>query len=330
MRPRPPSGAGEDAEVAGVRVGVEHAGEPRALEEEPHEELAVVVALLLGPLADDVGERVGGVEPLGDQHLLAHRHHGGDHDVGVVGEGLGVRRLRLRLEAVVELVGGTRLQLGHERLDVEPREDRRDAAREAGDLAQVGHQRLAGAGVLDLDRDVALGAVVGGVVEPPAAVDLADRRGGGRGSVEPDQPLLPVGAEVGRELLAHGGGGHRGSRVLERGEVLAVGSGQLLGQRRLHHAQHLAELHRAALELAERAEQLLGRALLHLAQHGVGVAPAEALAEADGGAPGVPQGQRRESCRAGRGLAWELGHAPIIPPAPIRARSGSEVVARRA
>ena len=75
-----------------MRVGVEHPGAAGALEEEAHEELAVVVALRLGALADDVGQRVRRLQPLGDQHLAADGDHGRHHDVGVVGEGLGERR----------------------------------------------------------------------------------------------------------------------------------------------------------------------------------------------------------------------------------------------
>ena len=61
----------EDPEVARVRVGVQHAGARRAGEQEPHEQLAVVVALLLGALADDRGQRVRALQPLGDQHVVA-------------------------------------------------------------------------------------------------------------------------------------------------------------------------------------------------------------------------------------------------------------------
>ena len=235
---------------------------------------------------------------------------------GCAVERLGVRRLRLGLEVVVELVGGAGLQLGHERLDVEPGEDGGDAAGEPGDLAQVAHQRLAGAGVLHLDRDLAL--LARRVVEPPAAVDLTDG-GGGRGrAVEPHQALGPVGAEVGGELLAHGRGRHRRCGVLERGEVLAVGGGDVLGQRGLEDAQRLAELHRPALELAQGAEELLGRALLHLGEHRLRGPAAQPLAEAHGLSSGVAQ---REGCEPGGargGLAGELGHGPIVvgPPNP--------------
>ena len=79
----------------------------------------------------------------------------GDDDVGVVAEGLGERALRLGLEGVVELVRGAGLELGDQRLDVDAGEDRADAARQPGELAQVAHQGLAGAGVLHLHGHVA-------------------------------------------------------------------------------------------------------------------------------------------------------------------------------
>ena len=312
-----------------MRVGVEHAGEPGALEEEPHEELAVVVALLLGPLADDVGQRVRGVQPLGHDHLLAHRHHGGHHDVGVVVEGLGVRRLRLGLECVVELVGGARLELGHEGLDVEAGEDGRDAAGHPGDLAQVAHQRLAGAGVLHLDRDVSLVAVLAWSSHRPRWTCPMEAAAVGAPSSHTSRSPQSAPRWV-VELLSHGRGRHRRSGVLERGEVLAVGSGDVLGQRGLEHAQRLAELHRPALELAQGAEELLGRALLHLAEHHVRGAATEPLAEAHRGATGVAQWQCCQPGRASGGLAWELGHGAIVPSTPIRCRSRSEGVRARA
>ena len=163
----------------------------------------------------------------------------------------------------------------------------------------------------------------GGVVDPPAAVDLADRRGGGRRAVEPDQPLPPVVTEVGGELLAHGGGRHRGSGVLQRGEVLAVGRGQLLGKRRLQHAQRLAELHRAALELAERAEQLLGGALLDLDQHGVGVRPPRRLPKPMAGVRRTPGAAPRDvPCgRRPCGGARSWRHYPLPCQSEVRLRS---------
>ena len=100
--------------------------------------------------------------------------------------------LRLGLEVVVELVVGAGLELRDQRLDLDARHERADGAGEPGELAQVGQQRLAGAGVLHLDRDLA-------AVVPAALVHLADRRRRGRAAVEPDQLLAPVGPEVALE-----------------------------------------------------------------------------------------------------------------------------------
>ena len=130
--------------------------------------------------------------------------------------------------------------------------------------------------------------------------------------VEPDEPLGPVVAEVRGQLLAHGRGRHRGSGVLQRGEVLAVGSADLLGQGGLQDAEGLAELHRTALELAQGAEQLLGGALLHLGEHRLGGLAAEPLAEPHRLPAGVAERERSESGRARGSLAGELGHAPIV------------------
>ena len=76
------------------------------------------------------------------------------------------------------------------------------------------------------------------------------RRRRGRSAVQPDQLVLPVRAEALRDLVADGLGRHRRRGVLQPGQLLAVGAGDLLGQRRLEHAQRLPELHRPALELA--------------------------------------------------------------------------------
>ena len=73
--------------------------------------------------------------------------------------------------------------------------------------------------------------------------------------------------------MVHGGRRHRGSGVLELGQLVAVGRRELLGQRRLHDRERLPHLHGAALELAQRLEELLGGALLHVEHHGFGAAP---------------------------------------------------------
>ena len=139
-------------------------------------------------------------------------------------------------------------------------------------------------------------------------VDLADAGRGGRAAVEPDQVVGPVGPEVGGQLVAHRLGRHRRRVVLQAGEVLPVGRHQLVGQGGLEHAQRLAELHRPALELAERLEELLGRALLHLGEHRVRRGAAQPPPEAHRRTSCVAQRQGGEAGAAGEGLARELGH----------------------
>ena len=152
---------------------------------------------------------------------------------------------------------------------------------------QVGPQGLVGARVLDLDGDLA-------AVGPDRLVHLADacrRDGVSSNDVE---PLPPLGAELGVEHPVHLGRGQRRSILLQLGQRLAVGLAELLGNGGLHDRQRLADLHRAALELAEDGEQLVGR-LLH--QLGVDLVPRRAgqsFAEAERGPAGEANGKARE------------------------------------
>jgi hypothetical protein len=125
-------------------------------------------------------------------------------------------------------------------------------------------------------------------------VHLAHAGRGGGPVVEVAEQPPPAGSERGVELLVHHRRRHGRCRLLQPDQRLAVGPGQLLGQRRLHRRHRLADLHGAALELAERGEQLLGGALLHLRRDRLGGAAADALADPDGGAAGVRGRQRGE------------------------------------
>ncbi len=264
-----------------------------------------MVALLLRAALDHGGQRGGALEPLGDQHVLPDRDHVGYDDLGVAAERGGEGSLGLRLEGVVELVVGAGLELGDQRLHVDPGRHRPEGAGEAGELPQVAAEGVTGAGVLDLDRDLT-------VVGPATQVHLADRGGRGGSAVEPDQLVPPVGTEVGGDLVAHGLRRHRWSGVLQPRQLGPVRRPQLVGERGLEHRHRLAELHGAALELAEGAEELLGGALLDLAHDEVGVPAPEPLAEPERVAPGVPQGQRRQPRGARDSLAGQLGHVAIV------------------
>ena len=146
-------------------------------------------------------------------------------------------------------------------------------------LVEVGPECVARAGVLDLYGDVA-------AVAPDRPVHLADRGGRRRDVVELAEPPPPVPTRTPAEHAVDDFGRHRRRRLLELGERRAVRPGEFLGQRCLEDRHRLPELHRAALELAEHAEDLLGGALLDLRGDGLGRTPAEALAEPDRRPPG--------------------------------------------
>ena len=170
-----------------MRIGVQQAGACRAGEQEPHVQQAGAVALLRRSVADDRRQR-GALDPLGDDDPLGVRDDVRHAEVRVAvvrhGECLG----RGRLEVVVELLGDAGLQLRDERRDVEAGDDG-EQPRHPPELTEVGQQRLAGAGVLHLDRDLAS-------VDPDRSVHLPDRCCRGRMVVEGREPLPPVRAEL--------------------------------------------------------------------------------------------------------------------------------------
>ena len=203
-------------------------------------------------------------------------------DVGVAVVRRGERLLALRLELVVELLGDPGLELGDQRLDLEAGDQHADQPAHPADLGEVGQQGVTGARVLHLDGDLA-------TVGPGRAVHLADRGGGGRRVVEVLEPVAPVVAELAGQHPVHRAGRQRRRGVLQPGERLAVGTGEVLGQRRLEDGHGLPELHRAALELAEHLEQLLRGARLDLGGDQLGGPPAQPPPETERGAAGVAE-----------------------------------------
>jgi hypothetical protein len=217
----------------------------------------------------------------------------------------GERLLAACLQPVVELLGHPRLELGHQRLGVQAGHQQAHQPAHPPDLVEVGEQGRPGAGVLHLDGDLA-------TVVPDGPVHLANGRGCRGLVVEAAEPLAPAGAQLLLEHGVHGARGERGCRLLQPGEGLAVGTGEVLGQRRLEHRHRLAELHRPALELAEDPEELLGGAGLHLRGDDLGGPAAEPAPEAPGGPAGIPERQSRELGRASHGATREIIHVPIV------------------
>jgi hypothetical protein len=145
-------------------------------------------------------------------------------------------------------------------------------------------------------------------------VHLADAGRGGGGFVELGEPGPPPAAELLGEHAVDVTAGHRRSGGLELDQRLAERCGVLVGDGGLEHRQRLAELHRAALELAEHGEQLL-RALGHELRGDLfAVAADQPAPPAADRAPGHPEGQAGELGGAGRGAPWNITHLMIVSP----------------
>jgi hypothetical protein len=275
---------------------------PGARQQQPQQEQPAAVAVLGTAFGDDTGQRCP-LEPPGDEHAVLDDEDVRDGDVGVAGEGGGEGRLRVGLEHVVDLVRQAVAQLGEQRPGVEAGRGQPHQRHEPVEAADVRDQRLRRAGVLHLDRHR-------GAVLPHRAVHLADARRGHRPVVEGPEQVAPAGGERRVERPVDGGGRHRRRRLLQADERVAVRPGELRRQGGLHRRQRLPDLHRAALELAECAEQLLRRAGLHLRRDRLGRLPAEPAAEADRRPAGVGGGQRGEPGRCAAG----------VPPSGVRRR----------
>ena len=264
----------EQPEVSRVRVRVQQPGPRGAGEQEPDEQDAGPVAVFLAAVTDDPGQR-GPVHPLGNQYLVGAQHHVRHVDVRVARVGISEHLLGHRLELVVELLGDPVLQFLEQRLDVQPGHEQAEQPPGPGQLVEVADQRAARARVLDLHRDPP-------AVVPDGLVHLADGgRGGGR-VAELGKEVPPVLPEFPGQHLVHGARGQRRRGFLEPGQRGPVRPRDLRRQRRLEDGQRLAQLHGAALELAQDAEDLLGRALLDLLRDDLGRPAADTLPHPDG------------------------------------------------
>lgn len=244
--------------------------------------------------------------------------HPRHQELGVAGERRRRAGLVVGLPQIVDLLGDPGGHLARDGDHVDPAGQRRDHRGQPFDLTQVRAQCPVGARVLDLDRDrFAAGQ--------HAAVHLPDGRRRGRSQVEPGEPVAPAGTQFAAQHRLHPGRRQRGSAVLQLRQVLPVGPGQLLGQERLEQAEHLAELHRPALELTQDAEQLLRGGLPQVGVHHPGIGTQHPAAQADrlplrrpqrqGEHPGGPgqRGGRQRPVLLGRIRA---AHPAIVPSRP--------------
>ena len=106
--------------------------------------------------------------------------------------------------------------------------------------------------------------------------------------------------------------GQRRRGFLELGQGGPVRSGDFRRQRGLEDGQRLAELHRAALEFAQDAEDLLGGALLDLCGDDLGGTAAESLAQPERGPAGHAGREGGQLGGPGHGTPGEIIHSPIL------------------
>ena len=269
-----------------------------------------MVALLLAAVADDPGQRRA-VHPLADQDVRGAGDHVGHVDVRVAGVGLGERVLGGGLQPVVEFLGHPVAQLVEQRLDLQPGHEQAEQPPGPAQLSEVADQRASRARVLDLHRDPA-------AVVPDRLVDLPDRRRGRGHVVERREQRAPVLAQVGGQHLVHGTGGQRRRGFLQPGQRGPVRPGDLGRQRRLEDRQRLAQLHGAALELAQDPEDLVGRAPLDLLGHDLGGPAADPLPDPQCRAAREPDGQPGQLGGPGHRVARHIVHDDIVPHASAR------------
>ena len=147
---------------------------------------------------------------------------------------------------------------------------------------------------------------------PDGLVHLADRgRRGGR-VAELGEEVAPVLAQFSGQHLVHGAGRQRRRGLLQLGQRGPVRSRDLRRKRRLEDGQRLAQLHGAALELAQHAEDLLGRALLDLLGDELGQA-ADAFPQPDGRAARQPDRQPGHLRGPGHRALGHVAHTDHCP-----------------
>ena len=186
---------GHHHEVAGVGVAVHHSDPRRGVEGQLEKPCTAEVALIGCALADNLRHRLA-LGPLAHHHLRCAADHMRDEKVRMALVGLGERPLIVGLEAVVQFHLGALDELVHHGLHVSTRRELFEHAGQPAHGLEVGAQCLIGAGVLNLDRNLA-------AVGPHALVYLPDAGRGHRLIVERGEPVPPLGAQLPVEYPVH-------------------------------------------------------------------------------------------------------------------------------
>ena len=228
-----------------------------------------------------------------------------------------------RLEPVVELLGDPGLELGEQRLDVEPGGDDGEQPGQPGELVEVGQQRLAGAGVLDLDRDRA-----GRRARPPGAPGRCEAAAAGVSSKDWKLRRQSAPSSVG-EHLVHGRGRHRRRRTpaawsAPRGRAPASSSGSAASKTESAWPNFMAPPLSSPSTLKSCSAV---RCCSSVAT--TSAAPADALAEAERGPAGDAQREAGDLGRTGDGAARDVGpHLHSASPSALASPGVTQLVLR--
>ncbi len=144
-----------------------------------------------------------------------------------------------RLVLVVEFFHQPVVELRPDRIEIDVGDHREQGSDQGLQVLEVGLDNVVDQRVLDLHRDVA-------AVPQPAAVNLADRRRGKSLEIEALEQFVEV-VEGTADLELHHLGRHLRRFLLQTAQYL----GDLRRQHAVVQTQHLADLHRGALHLAE-------------------------------------------------------------------------------
>ena len=268
-------------------IAVEEPVAVEAAEAKAIDDLPEAIALGLREVAG-VGERLA-LDVLLDKHGVGAELvvDPGNADERVALEGVVEALLPARLGPVVELAADAFLQVANDGTGVEAAGDEGGEADQKADVGEVVLDRLADAGVLDLDSDLCP-IVKGG------AVDLADRGGREGTAFEMLEDVPRRTAICALEDLLDELVGHRRRVRLERSELTS----HLVREDARHEREDLADLHHGALHVAHRASDVLGGAqdsLFAASLSALGVQGQVSVSPPQGSGAREPRGSPRTS-----------------------------------
>jgi hypothetical protein len=243
-----------------------------------------------------------------DDARHAHRRSIGEHHL--------VERRELGFAAIIELLANARADLRRNLARIDRRPHAAMERKENVEIGEIGLDRRGHVRILQLaGKPLA--------IERNSAMDLAERRGGGRMRIEFGEATPPIRPELGLHAAPDKGGAHRRRLGLQAHQFLGVIGRQRLGNGR----QHLGDFHQRPFERAERAGQRLRLAARILAAEQAVRRHAGGERADIGADAGVTRRARRETIgfavRQSQPIASSSPIMRSIRESPMRQKAGS-------